>query len=181
MGFLRKKQPPPKLDDPLAVFDGVIGSLEKQAGEVRRSAATLLALKGELARGEAKYRRRLAELEERLADARRAEDPKAQATLERDLRDTAKRLEETKTALAAAATDAELLKETAEELGRQVADLKDERLSAKARMSAGTLVTDALKAQAAQLERVLKLDAARDEVEKAHALADIYREDAKRR
>lgn len=181
VGFLWKKKAPPKPEDPLAVFDGVIRSLEQHAGEVRRSAATLLALKGELGRDEAKYRKRLAELEERIADARRAGDGKAQAILERDQRDAAKRLEETKVALAAAAGDAELLKQTAEELGRQVADLKDERLSAKARMSAGVLVTDALKAQAAQLERVLKLDAARDEVEKAHALADIYREDAKRR
>lgn len=181
MGFLWKKKPPPTPEDPLAVFDGVIASLEKQAGEVRRSAATLLALKGELARDQGRYAKRLRELEERIADARRAGDEKAKAILERDVRDATRRLEETKTALATAEADASLLKETAEELGRQVSELKDERISAKARMSAGGLVTDALKAQAAQLERVLKLDAARDEVEKAHALADIYREDAKRR
>ncbi|MCC6336370.1 MAG: hypothetical protein IT380_20585 [Myxococcales bacterium] len=178
MGFFWKKAPPKKPEDPLAVFDGVISALERQAAEVRRSAATLLALKGELSRDEAKYRRRLAELDERLSDARRADDAKAQATLEKDKRDAVRRLEESKEALGRAGSDAELLKETAEDLGRQVADLKDERLSARARMSAGVAVTEAMRAQAAQLERVLKLDAARDEVEKAHALADIYREDA---
>jgi len=180
VGFLKRKRPP-KPEDPLAVFDEVIRSLERQAAEVRRSAATLLALKGELGRDEAKYRTRLEELEERIAEARRANDAKAQAVLERDQRDAARRLEETRAALATATADAELLKQTAEELGRQVEELKDERRSAKARLSAGALVTDALKAQAAQLDRVLKLDAARDEVERAHALAEIYREDARRR
>ncbi|MEW5737796.1 MAG: hypothetical protein AB1938_02660 [Myxococcota bacterium] len=177
MGFFKKK-PPKKPEDPLAVFDSVIASLERQAGEVRRSAATLLALKGELSRDEAKYRRRLEELDARLLEARRADDAKAQATLEKDRQDAARRLDETKEALARTMGDAQLLKETAEDLGRQVAELQDERLSAKARLSAGVAVSEAMRAQAAQLERVLKLDAARDEVERAHALADIYREDA---
>jgi phage shock protein A len=180
VGFLKRKAPTKKLEDPLAIFDAAIASLEQQAGEVRRSAATLLALKGELMRDEEKQRRRLKELDSRLADAVRAGDAKAQATLEKDRRDATHRLEETAVALARVTEDAELLKETAEELGRQLSELKDERLSAKARMSAGVAVTEALRAQAAQLDRVLKLDAARDEVERAHALADLYREDAKK-
>lgn len=180
MGFFTKKKAPKKPDDPLAVFDQVIASLSRQAGEVRRSAATLLALKGELSREQARYQKRLKELEDRRADARRAEDSKAELTLEKDRIDAQRRLDETKEALARAVSDAELLKETAEQLGRQVSELEDERLSAKARMSAGVAVTEALKTHAAQLERVLKLDAARDEVEKAHALAELYREDVKR-
>ena len=180
MGFFTKKKAPKKPEDPLAVFDQVIASLSRQAAEVRRSAATLLALKGELSRDQSRYQKRLTELDERRSDAQRLEDAKASATLERDRLDAQRRLEETKVALARAVSDAELLKETAEQLGRQVAELEDERLSAKARMSAGVAVTEALKAQAAQLERVLKLDAARDEVEKAHALAELYREDVKR-
>jgi hypothetical protein len=180
VGFFKKKQPP-KPEDPLAVFDGVIASLEQQAAQVRRSAATLLALKGELTREQARSEKRLAELSSRLEQAQAADDGKAVATLQRDRHDAERRREETDRALATAVADAALLLETAEGLGRQLQDLRDERLSAKTRMSTGGLVTDALRAHAAQLERVLKLDAARDEVEKAHALADIYREDATRR
>jgi phage shock protein A len=181
VGFFTKKRAPTRTDDPLAVFDGVIASLERQAAEVRRSAATLLALQGELARDEARQQQRLADLEARHGEAEQAGDGKAAATLERDRHAVQRRLAEARAALAAVARDAELLKDTAGALAQQVSELKDERLSAKARMSTGALVTEALKAKAAQLERVLKLDAARDEVERAHALAELYRDDAKRR
>ena len=41
-GFLKKKPAALKSTDPLAVFDAVIGSLDRQGAEVRKSAATLL-------------------------------------------------------------------------------------------------------------------------------------------
>lgn len=179
MGFLwKKKAPPRKPEDPLAVYDGVIEALERQAGEVRKSAATLLALKGELGRDLARYQRRLEQLAERLVEARKGGDARAEATLEQDEREAERHLAQTRDALSTAEADATLLKATAEDLKRQVEELKDERLSARARLKAGGLVTDAMRAQVAEVERVLKLDAARDEVEKAHALAELYREDA---
>jgi hypothetical protein len=87
-------------------------------------------------------------------------------------------LEKTREALANAETNATLLLEVAESLGREVAELKAERQSARARLSAGVEVTEALRTRAAEFERVMKLDAARDEIERAQALADLYREDA---
>lgn len=182
MGFLwKKKAPPPKPQDPLAVYDGVLEALERQAGEVRKSAATLLALKGELGRDVARYQKRLEQLGERLSEARRGGDARAETTLEKDQREAERHLAQTRDALATAEADATLLKDTADDLKRQVEELKDERLSAKARLKAGGLVTDAMRSQVAEVERVLKLDAARDEVEKAHALAELYREDAQKK
>jgi transposase-like protein len=102
----------------------------------------------------------------------------AEKTLRRDLLEAKRLLERTNEAHAQAETDARLLMETAESLGRQLAELQEERQSARARLSAGLMVSDALKQQVAGFDRLMKLDAARDEVEKAHALAELYREDA---
>ncbi len=176
-GFFKKKPAVKKEEtDPLAVFDAVIASLERQGGEVRKSAATLLALRAELARDQDKYGKRIGDLEARLP---RAEgDVSAEKTLRRDLLEAKRLLERTNEAHAQAETDARLLMETAESLGRQLAELQEERQSARARLSAGLMVSDALKQQVAGFDRLMKLDAARDEVEKAHALAELYREDA---
>lgn len=175
-GFLKKKPAPAKSTDPLAVFDAVIASLERQGGEVRKSAATLLALRSELARDEVKYEKRVELTQEKLdrADG----DPKIEKTLRRDLFEAKQLLDRTREAHAQAETNAKLLMEAAEDLSKQLAELTGERQSARARLSAGVMVSDALKAQVANFDRVMKLDKARDEVEKAHALAELYREDA---
>lgn len=174
--FFKKKPATAKPTDPLAVFDAVITSLDRQGAEVRKSAATLLALRAELARDERKYELRVANTKDRLA---RAEgEPKAEKTLRRDLLEAQQLLDRTREAHAQAETNAKLLMEAAEDLSRQLAELQEERQSARARLSAGVMVSDALKAQVANFDRVMKLDRARDEVEKAHALAELYREDA---
>ncbi len=176
-GFFKKKSALAKKElDPLAAFDVVIASLERQGGEVRKSAATLLALRSELNRDVVKYGKRIAGIEERLP---RAEgDLAAEKTLRRDLHEAKRLLEKTHEALAQAEGNAKLLMDAAEELGKQLVELQEERQSARARLSAGVMVSDALKAQVASFDRLMKLDAARDEVEKAHALAELYREDA---
>jgi phage shock protein A len=173
---LFKKKPAAKPSEPLAVFDQVNASLERQGAEVRKSAATLLALRAELNRDQEKYEQRLTSTKQRLERAEA--DPKAQKTLARDLAEAEQLLASTKEAHAQAETNAKLLMEAAEELSRQLAELKEERQSARARLSAGVMVSEALKTQVANFDRVLKLDQARDEVEKAHALAELYREDA---
>lgn len=183
MGFLfgRKKKPVEKpKPDPLAAFDEMIAALERQAGEVRKSAATLLAVRGELNRDVAKYQVRLDDLASRSVEAARNGDAKAERTFKRDTEEAARQLEKTKEALASAEANAQLLVEKAEEIGRQVVELKDERQSAKVRFSAGVAVSETLRAQIAEFDRQMKLDAARDEIEKAHALAELYREDVKR-
>lgn len=175
-GFFKKKPTPPKPADPLAVFDAVIASLERQGAEVRKSAATLLALRAELARDELKYEQRVVTTQEKLERA--LGEPKIEKTLRRDLLEARQLLDRTREALAQAETNAKLLMEAAEDLSKQLAELNEERQSARARLSAGVMVSDALKDQVANFDRVMKLDKARDEVEKAHALAELYREDA---
>jgi hypothetical protein len=175
-GFFKRKPAVPKASDPLAVFDTVIASLDRQGAEVRKSAATLLALRAELARDEKKYELRMVATQEKLDRA--GDEPKIEKTLRRDLVEARQLLVSTREALAQAEGNAKVLMEAAEDLSRQLAELQEERQSARARLSAGVMVSDALKAQVANFDRVMKLDRARDEVEKAHALAEVYREDA---
>lgn len=173
-GFLKKK-PAPKPVDAMAQFDQVIESLERQSAEVRKSAATLLALRAELARDEERYGQRLSAIEAKLP---RAEgDVKAETTLRRDQRDAQQLLEHTREAWSQADADSRLLLQAADELSRQLQELKQERQSARTRLDAGRLVSETLRSRVVQFERLMKLDAARDEVEKAHALAELYRED----
>ncbi|MFZ5446947.1 MAG: hypothetical protein ACOZQL_43570 [Myxococcota bacterium] len=175
-GLFKKKPPAEKKGaDPLAVFDSVIASVDRQGAEVRKSAATLLALRGELTRDHDKYGKRITELEARLVRA--DGDAAVERTLRRDLDEARRMLEKTREALGEAERNSRLLLDAAEELSKQLSELREERQGARARLSAGLMVSDALKAQVASFDRVMKLDAARDEVEKAHALAELYRED----
>jgi hypothetical protein len=176
-GFLKKKPAPAA--DPLKVYDGMIESLDRQASVVRRSAATLLALKGELGRDRERYGKRVIDAEARLAEAAHRGDARAERALRRDLDEARELREQTDKALASAEDDAQVLLETAEDLARRARELKAERLSATARFKAGVEVSAALKAQAEEFDRVMAIDAARDEIERARALADIYREDAR--
>lgn len=176
--FLKRKKKAVLPADPLAAFDGVLESLERQGAEVRRAAATLLSLRGELTRDQKKYEARLVELDRRLVDASIA--PGAErvlATLRRDRGEAERLLGKTGEALAIAQTNATLLLQTAEGLTREVAELREERLSARARLTAGVEVSAALKTKAAEFDRFMTLDAARDEIERAHALAELYRDD----
>ncbi len=172
----KKKDAPPS--DPVKAYDGMIESLERQASQVRRSAATLLALKGELGRDSERYTKRCAEIEERITKAAAKGDGRAEKALRRDLDEAKDLCEQTQKALDSANDDSKVLLETAEDLAKRARELKSERLSALARFKSGQVVSTALKAQAEEFDRVMAVDAARDEIEKARALADIYREDA---
>lgn len=179
-GFLKRKKKV-VAEDPLSAFDAMVESMERQGAELRKSAATLLTLKARFARDEDRYRAQLPELSRRIDEAAELGDAKAEEVLRRDRLATEHRLEETLKARALAEEDARLLAEAARRHVERLEALKQERVSAQARLSAGLVVSDALKAQVAEVDRVLALDAARDEVERAHALADIYREDATKR
>lgn len=175
--FFRKKAKP-KPADPLEAFDGVLASMERQGQELRKSAATLLALKAQFGRDEARYEGQLSELAGRLAEARELGDEKAEQVLERDRQATQRRLDETLKARTQADEDATLLTQAVTDHLQRLEELKAERQSAQARLSAGVVVSEALKQQVEEVDRVLKLDRARDEIERAQALADVYREDA---
>ena len=175
--FRSKKKTESRAEDPLTAFDGFIEDLERQGAEIRRSAATLIALRSDLTRTEERQRMRLTDVRDRLAEARTRGDHRAIETLMRDEVTVQKLLASTEESLARASTDAELLLEAAKDLGRELEDLRAERTSAQARLAAGMAITTSMRQRAAQFKQVLALDKARDEVERAHALADIYREE----
>jgi phage shock protein A len=173
----KKQKKPEKPVDPLAAFDQLIEDLERQGAEVRKSAATLLALKGDLTRSEERYLQRLEELDRRRAQAEAQGEAKIAGVLARDRAQAEQLLASTRESLARAETDARLLLEAAADLGQRVAELRTERESASARLAVGGLVSEALRERVERFEKVLAVDAARDAVERAHALADIYREE----
>jgi phage shock protein A len=176
-GFWKKKKVEKKPADPLAVFDQLIEDLERQGAEIRKSAATLLALKGDLTRSVERYSRRLEELASRKAVAASRGDAKSETVLERDRGQAQALLDSTREALERAEQDSRLLMEAAGDVAARALELRTERESASARLTVGGLVTQGLREKVDRVERVLALDAARDEVERAHALAEIYREE----
>ena len=179
-GLLRKrKKEPSRPVDPLAALDSLIENLERQGAEVRKSAATLLALKGDLSRAVERYTRRLEDIASRRATAELRGDLRAVAVLRKDREQAESLLASTRDSLERADADGKLLLEAAAELGDRVVELRRERESASARLAVGGLVTEALRERGARFEQALVVDAARDEVERAHALADIYREELK--
>jgi phage shock protein A len=175
-----KKKKASSDEDPTRAYDGLIEDLERQGAILRKSAATLIAVRGELTRAVEKYASQIPELERRLAAADRAHDAKVVRALTRDLDDARRMKQASEDALASANSDAEVLLEAAEDLSGRVAQLKVERTTARARWSVGKVVTAALRERVDKFDKVLAVDAARDEVERAHALADVYREDRSR-
>jgi phage shock protein A len=178
--FLKRKKPA-EPSDPLKAYDGMIESLERQAAQVRRSAATLLALKGELSRDHERYGNRMKQAEARVAEAGEKGDARAERALRRDHEEAKELFEQTQKALDSANDDSRVLLETAEGLAKRARELKAERMSAQARFKTGQAVSTALQQQADQFDRVMAIDAARDEIERARALADIYREEAEKK
>ena len=176
-GFWKRKKKVERPADPLAVFDQLIEDLERQGAEIRKSAATLLALKGDLSRSVERYTRRLEDIASRKDVAASRGDAKSEAVLERDRAQAQALLESSRESLERAEQDSKLLLEAANDVAARVLELRTERESASARLTAGGMVTQALRDQVARVERVMALDAARDEIERAHALAEIYREE----
>ncbi|MFP2911801.1 PspA/IM30 family protein [Pyxidicoccus sp. 3LFB2] len=178
-GLWKRKKEPSRPADPLAALDSLIENLERQGAEVRKSAATLLALKGDLTRAVERYTRRLDDIASRRTTAEGRGDTRAVAVLRKDREQAEALLASTRDSLERAEADGKLLLEAAAELGDRVVELRRERESASARLTVGGLVTEAMRERVARFEQALVVDAARDEVERAHALADIYREELK--
>jgi len=177
-GFFKRK-PPPAPADPLALFDGAIEAAERDAGELRRSAATLLAHRGMLERELERLEAERRAVADRLDEALRAADARAARLLEADVRRVEAGLVSSREALARAAADAELLVEGARETSARVEALRAERAAAQARLLAGQAAGAAMQAEGARVVDELGLSRARDDVERARALAEIWREDRK--
>src|SRR4051812_22783155 len=114
--FSRKKQPPAEPKDPLLAFDAFIEDLDRQGAELRKSAAALLTVRGELNRSLERYEKRLVEVDGRKATAHQRSDARAGATMDRDRAETVKLIESTRESLAKVETDAQLLMEATREL-----------------------------------------------------------------
>ncbi len=165
--------------DPMALYDELLFALEQRGEQTRRSAATLLVARGELSDLVEKSRAQLQALEARLAKARELGDRRATEVLAADVAQAQATLAEAEAQLAARIEDVELLTEGARELSRRLASLRAERASARVKLAAGGAVVESLRQEIDDFSRSLKLDRARDEVEKAHALAEVYREEAR--
>lgn len=174
-GLFRRKRPKPV--DPLAAYDGAIEALEREGAAIRQSAATLLVLRAELLRSISKQSAKAAELSRRLEEAKAKDDLLSVRTLGRDLEQLSQRIALNREALAKVEADAATLTDSAEELQRRQGDLVAEREGAHAQLALGQAAITAFVPPSHKVERTVALDAARDEVERAHALAEIYREE----
>jgi phage shock protein A len=176
MAFRWFRRRPPPAPDPIAAYDDLVSDLEAEAGELRRAAATLLTVRARLGR----------EVEQALLAARQLQGRSVQASSPADgevLRRDAERMDrqagELREALSRTEVDVGQLKDAATRVASQVEQLRRERELAHARFTAGTaLAAEAMRSRADRVRRLVAVDAARDEVERAHALAELWREEA---
>jgi phage shock protein A len=197
MGFrwFRRREPP--APDPIAAYDDLVSDLESEAAELRRAAATLLTARARLGRELEQAQKAAQQLRTRAAQAAVAGgsrssrprpanevrvEPRADAAAAEVLRRDAERLdrqaEGLREALAQTDVDVDQLKEAAVRVTSQVEQLRNERELARARFTAGTaLAAEAMRSRADRVRRLVAVDAARDEVERAHALAEVWRDE----
>ncbi|MFN7135163.1 MAG: hypothetical protein ACK4N5_24020, partial [Myxococcales bacterium] len=119
--FARQPAPEP---NPLAPWDERLGVLTRRTSELRRSAATLLSLRGELERGVLKARQQASEAR------RKAEEPAAQriaVVLAEDAERADKRADELQAELERVRIEADGLAETVRTLEAEAEQLRRER------------------------------------------------------
>ncbi|HYX89934.1 MAG TPA: hypothetical protein VE782_00110 [Myxococcaceae bacterium] len=165
--------------DPLVAYDALLEDLQRQSAAIREAAATLLAARAHLEREIERRHASAREMSSRAGSAASAGDRTSERVLRRDAeiaQDEVKSLEES---LARTTIDAEELMGQAAELADRIRELRRERQLAVSSLNASTALAAALRARVDRIDHVLAVDRARDEVERAHALAQIYREEAK--
>jgi len=178
MGFRWFRRRPAPAPDPIAAYDDLVSDLAGEAAELRRAAATLLTVRSRLGRELSGMEQVARVLRDRLDRARSAGDGRAAEVLDADARREDRRAEGIREELSRTETDVAQLEEAAARVARQVDRLRSERDLAAARLTAGTaLAAEAQRARADRVRRLVAVDAARDEVERAHALAEVWRED----
>jgi phage shock protein A len=173
--FRRRPAPAP---DPIAAYDDLVSDLAGEAAELRRAAATLLTVRARLGRELSGMEQVGRTLRDRADRARAGGDVRAAELLSADALREDGRAGGLRQELARTDSDVEQLEEAARRVADQVDRLRQERELAAARLTAGTaLASEALRSRADRVRRLVAVDAARDEVERAHALAEVWRED----
>ncbi|MBI5548261.1 MAG: hypothetical protein HY901_30645 [Deltaproteobacteria bacterium] len=173
--LLGRPSPP---EDPLAVFDRRLATMASRGSDLRRAAATLLAARAEVDRALEAARAQVQAASARLQSEQGRPEIAEVLAHDRTLAsDREQALEAQRSTIAA---DAEGLTEVIKRLESEAELLRRERTAAAAQLAAGR----ALSASAVIAEdprEVLALERAREDVERAHALAQICREDLARR
>jgi chromosome segregation ATPase len=180
LGWIKERfaKPKPVDDDPVKAYDRRLDTLTARAADLRRSAATLLAARGEVDRalkaaqaGEEQARARLAQAQGR---------PDVVKVLEGDLalaQDRQKPLSDERERIDA---EAKNLAETVGKVESEAEALRRERDAVAARLAASRSMTEASsRVLSDNFSEMTALERAREEVERAHALADLAREDLK--
>ena len=174
--FRRRRPPPPP--DPIAAYDDLVSDLDAEAAELRRAAATLLTVRARLVRQQSQGETTARALRDRADQARGRGDAHALEVLTADVQRLRRQGDGLAESLARTEADVAALKEAAGRVAEQVERLRAERDLAAARFTASsTLAAEAQRSRADRVRRLVAVDAARDEVERAHALAEVWRED----
>jgi phage shock protein A len=174
--FRRRRPPPPS--DPIAAYDDLVSDLDAEAAELRRAAATLLTVRARLEREHGQAVATARNLRDRSDEARRRGDERSSGVLTADSQRLERQGDGLRESLARTETDVAALKEAAGRVAEQVDRLRAERDLAAARFTASSaLAAEAQRSRADRVRRLVAVDAARDEVERAHALAEVWRED----
>jgi phage shock protein A len=177
--WFRRRRPPPPPPDPIAAYDDLVSDLDAEAAELRRAAATLLTVRARLEREQTHGETTARTLRDRAEQAHSRGDAHAVEVLTADVQRLRRQGDGLAESLARTEADVTALKEAASRVAEQVERLKAERDLAAARFTASsTLAAEAQRSRADRVRRLVAVDAARDEVERAHALAEVWREDA---
>lgn len=163
--------------DPLQTYDRLIAGLERQGATFREGAATLLSLRTQLREALATTGAQTEEVRARWEAARvLADGERVAEVLALDLEVLERQTLDCERQLARADADASLLLEGARSVQEELRRLQAERQLAAQTLTMDQTVSRTLRARLERLEASPALDAARDEVARAHALAEIYRE-----
>jgi phage shock protein A len=173
---LRARGPPA---DPLAAYDALLEDLRRQSARLREAAATLLSTRARLEREIDRQRGNAQEMSERARSASAVGDGASERLLLSDAEMAERDAQALEESLARTASDAGELIQHAGELAKQIRELERERQLAAASLHASNALTTALRARVDRIDSLLAVERARDEVERAHALAQIYREEGK--
>jgi phage shock protein A len=178
MAFRWFRRRPPPTPDPIAAYDDLVSDLAAEAAELRRAAVTLLTVRSRLGRELSGMEQVAHTLRDRADRARAGGELRTAEVLEGDARREDGRAQALREELSRTETDVAQLEEAARRVAGQVDRLRSERELAAARLTAGTaLAAEAQRSRADRIRRLVAVDAARDEVERAHALAEVWRED----
>jgi phage shock protein A len=179
LDWFRKK--PPETVDPVKAFEQRIDALCNRASALRKSAATLLTVRRDLDRKLETLGKQIAVAQTNGERAEQSGDSQAAMVLKNDQERFGKEKEHLSDQRAKVIEDAQALTNAVRTIESEVDELKRERDSARVQLATKDVLVRAKPAMEERVDELIKIDRARDEVERAHALAEIYREDAARK